>query len=80
MENQYENKQTKCLLSFQIKCCETFLKDSLLKCEALPAMTSHTEEKDKNIDPSDDYNSKILNIFCIIYKLSHKTYYTKNYS
>lgn len=43
-------------------------------------MTSHTEEKDKNIDPSDDYNSKILNIFCIIYKLSHKTYYTKNYS
>ena len=43
-------------------------------------MTSHTEEKDKNIDPRDDYNSKILNIFCIIYKLSHKTYYTKNYS
>ena len=67
-------KETNAYSPFRLPRCETFLKNSLLKCEALTAMSSHKEEKDKNMDLCDEYNSKILNIFCLVYKLSHKTY------
>lgn len=48
MENQYENKPN-AFSPFRLNVVNKtpFLNDSLLKGKALPAMTSHTEEKDK---------------------------------
>lgn len=71
-KNQQTNQQN-AYSPFILPRCEIFGKDSVLKCEALTALNSYT--KKKNTDPSFEYNSITLNIFCLIYNSVIK--YTK---